>query len=211
MTVTNRFLRALLDVFFPRALYCAICGEEVQKAARCVCDTCRAKLPLHPPALKNIEHIDTLHAAFFYKDPIRSSIHRFKYDNRRYLARFFALEIAQLPLEGDVLVPVPLHKNREKMRGFSQTVELCCEISRITGKPWENCMKRIKDTQSQATLNAMQRRVNLEGAFVAGSAVKGRRIILVDDVSTTGATLRNCAAAAKAAGAKSVSALVVAR
>jgi ComF family protein len=108
----------------------------------------------------------------------------------------------------DLVVPVPLHRSRERARGFNQAREL----SRCLGCPMLDALVRTRKTASQADLTAAKRAANVAGAFAwRGGALDGLAIVLVDDVSTTGATLNACARALLAAGAREVRALTAAK
>jgi len=109
----------------------------------------------------------------------------------------------------DIVVPVPLHWRRRRQRGFNQAEAL----ARTLGMPWRNALRRTRRTPSQTELPAAQRHRNVREAFALRrrAAVSGRSILLVDDVATTGATLEACAEVLRAAGAREVRALTVAR
>jgi ComF family protein len=113
----------------------------------------------------------------------------------------------------DSLVPVPLHPSREKQRGFNQTEKLASALSSEIAVPVEMPLVRARKTSPQVRLDAEGRRGNVAGAFAlaSGARVEGRRLALVDDVITTGATLGACAQVLMAAGAAEVSVVTVAR
>jgi len=190
-----------------RLLNCALCGSPGM-GGRGLCPDCEQKMP-QKPETRRIPGIGRAEAAFVYEEPAAALVHRFKYQNGRYLAQLFALFMAGLddfPKEA-VLVPVPLHPKRQKLRGFSQTVELCKELSKLTDRRAECALlTRNRDTPPQTGLPFAQRRTNLAGAFTSGGAT-GLSVILVDDVITSGATLQECAKTLKSAGAAAVFAL----
>jgi ComF family protein len=148
-----------------------------------------------------------------YEGALRAIVHAMKYDRRPTIARHLAARMRDAGsevLEGaDILVPVPLHHSRERARGFNQARELARHI----GLPVAAALVRTRRTQSQADLPAARRHANVRGAFARqpGTAVSGLTIVLIDDVSTTGATLNACARALLDAGAESVRALTAAR
>jgi ComF family protein len=122
------------------------------------------------------------------------------------------LDISPLPV--DVLVPVPLHRRRLRERGYNQSALLARELGKLTALPVvSDCLVRIRSAAPQArAATAAERRSNVAGAFTCCDArLEGRRVLLIDDVATTGATLNACAGALKAAGTVSVWALVLAR
>jgi ComF family protein len=140
-------------------------------------------------------------------------VHALKYDSRRTLARPLGLRMREAGidvLDVDAVVPVPLHRSRERVRGFNQAREL----ARHLGPPIVDALSRIRKTASQADLPASKRHANVRGAFVIdrrAPAITGLTLTIVDDVSTTGATLNACASALVAAGAREVRALIAAR
>jgi ComF family protein len=155
-----------------------------------------------------------------YEAGLRTAIHELKYRGRRRVARRLAEALwgegpARHVFDGiDALVPVPLHPRRQRERGFNQAELLARELSRHSGLPTAaGTLVRRLDTPSQAGLPAVARRRNVSGAFAVRrrGVVSGRRLLLVDDVVTTGATALACARALRAAGAREVRLLCVAR
>jgi ComF family protein len=141
-----------------------------------------------------------------------------KYEGQRHLARPLSellLDcLAARPLAVDLLVPVPLDRGRGRERGYNQSALLAEPIGRALGLPLlAGALRRTRATRPQVGLSARERRANVRGAFACAdpSAVEGRRVLVVDDVMTTGATLEACADALTAAGAAVVYGLVVAR
>jgi len=162
-------------------------------------------------------HIDGIRSVALFEGTVREAIHRLKYDYVRELAvplgemlsRFWE----QTPLAGDVLVPVPLHARRLKERGYNQATLLAQRLGQATGIPVDDrALHRDRYTSSQTGLTAQQRRRNVDAAFSCrGTGIAGKRVVLIDDVCTTGATLEACGEAMRDAHAKSVWALTVAR
>lgn len=151
-----------------------------------------------------------------YEDVLRELIHLFKYGRVRSLARPLGERlVSALPWDQrfDVIVPVPLHWRRRLARGFNQANLLAGAVARRYGLPVSPALKRRRRTDSQAGLSNAKRRANVSGAFAVRrpEVVRGRRVLLVDDVMTTGATASACAAALKRAGAAYVAVLTLAR
>ncbi|RBP04183.1 ComF family protein [Roseiarcus fermentans] len=156
--------------------------------------------------------------ARFEDGPARKLVHRLKYSDRaeiaRPMARWMARAGADILAEADCLAPVPLHPLRLWRRRFNQAALLAREIARATGKPCDaGALRRVKATASQVGLSRAQRAENVQGAFRAadGAALKGRAIVLVDDVLTSGATANAASRALLRAGAARVDVLVFAR
>jgi ComF family protein len=151
-----------------------------------------------------------------YENALRELIHLFKYSRIRTLARpLGALLGRALPRDErfDLIVPVPLHWRRRWQRGFNQAELLAQEMARQTGRPCASLLRRVRSTAVQAGLSHSRRRRNVAAAFACRDAnrVRGRRILLIDDVMTTGSTGAACAAVLRRAGAVRVVLLSVAR
>ncbi len=149
-----------------------------------------------------------------YEGTLRELIHIFKYGGVKPLARPLGkLLSSALPLEEqfDAVVPVPLHWLRRWRRGFNQSELLAHAIARRSGIPVRRVLTRVKATRAQAGLSNTGRRENVAAAFRARGRVDGLRLLLVDDVMTTGSTATACARTLKRAGAKRVALLTVAR
>ncbi len=164
--------------------------------------------------LKERPAFSSTQALFAYGFPVDRLIQQLKYKEQLALAPLLGSLLAQnleneLP---DLWLPMPLHPNRIKERGFNQAVEIARELSAKTGIPMHaSWATRERDTPSQAGLKREARRKNMRGAFKCDHKVAGLHVGIVDDVMTTGSTLDALAAALKHAGAKEVSCLIVAR
>src|SRR5208283_1229382 len=156
--------------------------------------------------------------ARFEDGPARKLVHRLKYSDRAELARpigrWMARAGADILADADLLAPVPLHPLRLWRRRFNQAAMLARQVSRATGKPCDvGALVRVKATPSQVGLSRTQRAENVQGAFrvSAGAQVRGRKVVLIDDVLTSGATLNAAARVLLRAGANRVDVLVFAR
>ena len=229
---------AVLSVVFAPA--CAACDRPLDRpAGGPVCEHCWASvLPLTSPLcdacgdpLATWRTVDLVNARCArcrrqkraivrtraigaYDGTLRAIVHAFKYDGRRSLAaklgELMRIRGADAVQGADVAVPVPLHPTRRRERGFDQAADL----ARHVGLPVIHGLRRIRPTAVQAGLPAARRHGNVRGAF----ALRGQRgtldgctVLLIDDVSTTGATLEACARALTAAGVREVRALTAAR
>jgi ComF family protein len=151
-----------------------------------------------------------------YEGTLRQLIHLFKYKRMKPLAKELSAQLARaLPRDQrfDIVVPMPLHWRRHWQRGFNQSELLARATARRSGIRMVNAVRRTRATATQAGLSNAKRRENVAGAFRVKNRglVEGLRILLIDDVMTTGATASACALALKRAGAKSVSLLALAR
>ena len=159
-----------------------------------------------------------IRAAGAYEGALRLAVQRCKYRDERGLAEDLAGLVAALVARDlalgariDAVVPVPLHRDRVRARGYDQAALLAAGIARRTGLPLVAALHRIRRTRPQVELDRSDRARNVDGAFVAeAGSLRGLRVALVDDVATTGATLRSASRAARAAGARAVRAYVVA-
>jgi competence protein ComFC len=219
-----------LDFLFPQ--WCVGCGKE----GDFICASCRRSLPrIMPPVCPRCgkpqpsgilcpgcvswqADIDGIRSPFRFDGVIRQAIHQLKYRNLRALAAplagFLQDYLITNPIPGEVLVPVPLHQKRLRERGYNQSHLLARELGKLTNLPVvNNGLTRQKHTPAQArSLTVDDRRSNVADAFTCrDQRLKDKQVLLIDDVSTSGATLDACAAALKAAGATSVWGLVLAR
>ncbi|WCJ59117.1 ComF family protein [Fontisphaera persica] len=192
--------------------WCDVCGQTFAGSitGEFICGDCRET----PPAY------DYARSVMVFEGPVREAIHQWKYQQAFWLERRLAewLTAAAGPAlrAGDwhALVPVPLHPVKERERGFNQAARLAGPLSQATGLPLNTqVLKRVKHTVSQTRLSRAERAANLRGAFVAarGERLAGARLVLVDDVMTTGATLNAAATALRQAGAEAVCAWTLAR
>ena len=227
-------LRAALDLALPRL--CAVCREPVEGEG--LCPACWSKLSFitRPycerlgiafvydpgPGILSMEAIadppayQRARAAVRFDDMSRALVHALKYGDRRDLAPMMGRWLSQagreVLAEADVLVPVPRHWRRHWARRFNQSAA----VSKASGVPIAaRALKRVKFTAQQVGLSRAQRAANIQGAFRVppdGKAeVVGRRLVLVDDVLTSGATVEGCAKVLLRAGARNVDVLVFAR
>jgi ComF family protein len=209
----------LLGILFPDR--CAGCG----RTGSLLCETCRTRIRPYPgtgralalPADGSKLLLDQVAIAFVFDGALRAAIHRLKYDRVRRmvepLGELLAQHMRAHPLPADALVPVPLHPRRLAERGFNQSELLAQHLSLQRGVPLlASGLARSRDTAHQVGLHINERRKNVHEAFVWQQPARPpARVLLIDDVLTTGATLVACAHALRLAGAREVRALVLAR
>jgi ComF family protein len=206
---------------------CAACWSKLSFIARPFCERLGIPFAYDPgPGLLSMEAIadppayHRARAAVRYDDVARALVHAFKYGDRLDLGpmmgRWVATAGREILAEADALVPVPLHWRRLWTRRFNQSAALAEQVSRTSGVAvTHGALKRVKATAHQVGLSRPERAVNVQGAFRVPAEgkvdVSGRRLVLVDDVLTSGATVDACARALLRAGAASVDVLVFAR
>jgi competence protein ComFC len=195
-----------------RGAICIVCGRPIaaQGEPPHPCGACRTAAP----------HFSRHRSAGEYGGALRETLLLFKFRKYKPLAKPLAAFVAAaLPdgaeLWGDgVFVPVPLHRKRRRERGFNQAEALASALGRLTGRPVEKrALRRVADIPPQTTMGRAERMANVRGAFrvVRPERIRGRVVVLVDDVFTTGSTLGECARELWGAGAADVRALTVAR
>jgi len=210
---------ALLDLLFPEGVTCLCCGRAPSRDLEAgLCEACRMALDALrkrqdagglrecPPELAFV------HAAFPYEEPAKDLIRMLKYERVRSAALPLIDAMALLPSgEEVVIVPVPTTKKRLKKRGFNQSMLLAQGIGRRLGMEVLDALCRNGEQKAQATLSGKERLQNLEGCMRAKTRLDGKKVLLVDDVYTTGATAREAARALRQAGAVSVGVFAAAR
>lgn len=203
--------------------FCSLCGPTLPYAQH-ACRRCAAALPASAPTSaicgscqKNPPAFTRSYALFSYQSPIDKLIQRLKYNKKLYLSRtlgqIMAKTMAGLDLQRpDVLLPVPLHRQRLRQRGFNQALELARPVARELGIPLDPWLAiRHKATAPQASLSPKDRYRNVRGAFQVKKDVSGLKIAIIDDVMTTGHTANALAKTLKKAGAREISVWVFAR
>jgi len=229
-SVLQPLAHGALDLLFPPrcaackrfgSRFCASCLAQVEPLLPPVCHRCgrpRRSDDICPTCRQAPASLDGIRSASLFDEPLRSAIHHFKYLGARELAQPLSTLLMdcwqRYSLSADLLVPVALHKRRVRDRGYNQSELLARELGALCKRPVETgTLRRVRDTLPQVTVGARQRQENVAGAFRCSSgAVRGLRVVLVDDVCTSGATLEACATALRAEGqAASVRALTVAR
>lgn len=223
----KQLLEGLLNLFYPRC--CPLCHRILQDQRSLVCPDCAGRLsPIAEPRCRlcgrPVDSGEDLcsdcekgreftrgRGIFLYDDRMKRSILAFKYGGRREYGSFFAEAIAAFAGEDilrwrpDLIVPVPMHPRSCRQRGFNQAEDLARKAGARLGIPTAaGLVKKRKTGKAQKTLDAAARRRNLRDAFWVTAPVYGLRILIIDDVFTTGSTVEAVAAALKAAGARDI-------
>lgn len=188
-------------IYEPR---CKKCGQPVEKEDQEYCLDCE----------RHVHYYDRGFAVWEHQPKVAQAIYQFKYHNRRIYSRFFAREMVQSYESNinqwkiDLIIPIPISRKRRRKRGYNQATLLAKEISHLTHIPYDNkSMIRIKDTVAQKQLDVRARRRNLRNVFAwhgKEAQIKGKNILLIDDIYTTGSTIDEAARILKKAGAKNV-------
>ena len=224
-------LKKLHQTIFPNL--CPVCREASTDAVAEICDSCfEACLPLEQPqctlcaapydgflnccqdCLVQTPPWDAAVSSFHYTGAIRQGVHLFKYHQRTELLPFIVKVLATAQFDDvDVVCPVPMHWLKEFWRGYNQVDLLATTLAKTMGIPSKKLLKRRKWTRAQVRLNRKERLKNIVDVFRAVNKenIKGRSILLLDDVMTTGATLSACSQVLKTAGAKKIFILTLAR
>jgi ComF family protein len=238
-TPLRRLAGGVLDQLYPPACVycdaptaqadgvCASCWGKLRPITQPMCPV--LGLPFELPlgaqarsaaAIANPPPFDRARAAYVYSDVAGAIVARLKYGDRPELAKFcaraMATNCAELLEDDPILVPVPLHRGRQWRRRYNQSTEICRELHAITGLQVAPLLvRRVRKTRPQVGLSNQQRQSNVAGAFVVHpdglGMVKGRRVVLVDDVVTTGSTVNAVTHALKRAGIAHIDVISFAR
>ena len=226
----SRLYAGFLDLLYPRR--CPVCSEIVMPKGNLICPDCMEKLAfvrrpvckccgkeiISPEAeycfdcTRHPHSFDSGMALINYNDTASRSMARIKYNNRREYLEFYSEAMVRKMgkrsrfMDGDVLIPVPVHPSRRRERGFNQAEELARRLSGPLGIPVNtSILKRTRKTAPQKSLDSGGRLKNLEQAFTASVLPSGmKNIILVDDIYTTGSTIEACTRALRKAGAEHI-------
>lgn len=226
----RKSFQVFLDLLFPPVCagcekkgvnWCADCQSQIGVLTEPLCLKCGspAKKTVHqcPQCVDNAYSFVSLRSWVVFEGPTRSALHRLKYKRDWLLGDTFAFHLSdfvrQLDWQVEMVIPIPLGRKRRKKRGYNQVEVITAPLAVYLDLPHApRALTRAKETRTQVGLSAAERRENVKSVFQAKPAfVKGRSILLMDDVATTGATLSSAADALLSAGASQVYALTVAR
>lgn len=224
-----KYAWASLDLLFPPhcggcnspgSRWCTQCQKSVKKIPAVVCIQCgrpsdtQAKCSI---CEYNAPSYDELRSWAFYEGPVRKAIHKLKYRGDitlgELLARPLIKVVKNLSWCPDLIVPVPMGDKRQSIRGYNHAVLLSRPVALALGKLFApKSLRKIRETSTQVGLSFTDRLTNVNGSFQAvENYVQAKRVLVIDDVTTSGATIEACACALKEAGAERVFGLTVAR
>lgn len=217
----SRLSQSLLDWVFPTANACHLCQRALQGTENCLCSRCTAALMQCRLTEESRESLVLSQwlalSAFQYRDQARDLVRLLKYQGDfqagRILGESMALALVQSRLRVDILLPVPMHPVRLRQRGYNQAEQLARQVSQRTGiSVYTNGLYREGSLQTQVHRTREERLTALKDVFWANEAIVGeQRILLIDDVLTTGATAGACAKALTDSGARRVTVLTACR
>lgn len=211
-----RLFYYLMNLLFPPK--CILCGKLLKAQEQDLCRECRCESPEYPNRKENLQFLDSFTAVWYYEGSVRRSLLRYKFYNNRSFAkgygRLLAMKLLQTHPEGfDCLTWVPVSRLRKLRRGYDQVELLAKAVGRELGMEPVPLLRKIRHNRPQSGLgDAAQRRGNVLGVYreTNREAVSGKRILLLDDILTTGATAGECARVLLTAGAKEVHCAVIA-
>ena len=226
MSLKN-FLSDFCDLIFPRC--CEACDSSLVGNEATICTSCMISLPrihlnsLHRDVIRykfvNVPEVTFTHSFLLFtkKGKVQRLLHALKYkgnkDVGRLLGFMFGQEMkaaAMLP-DATLIISVPLHAKKKKLRGYNQSDLLAEGFSNATGIPWSaTVLERIKHTATQTGKSKIERRENVKGVFAVRECIDYKSVIIIDDVLTTGATLEECVQTLKSAGCESFTILTIA-
>lgn len=219
------------EMVFPENIYCISCGMPIKKGnPASLCEECGKKMLEGLPesctrcgrfvrnpgkgfcryCIDEAPSYDGGFAAVAYEDEARRVVHALKYSGRGFIAKNIAYiinETVKKAVEYDIIVPVPMHRTKLKLRGFCQTTLTAEYLSRFSGKPVsKGNLVRVRNTPAMSGLDEDRRKQNVKNAFgiMDEDEFRGKTILLIDDVLTTGSTADECALQLKSAGAEAV-------
>ena len=212
------FLSGILDILFPPR--CAFCRAFLKKEEKMICSSCLEQLPFTAGGgEKTGEFFSICFAPLYYEDTVRDSLLRFKFHGASGYSKAYGSLLSgciaqNLSGRYDLISWVPLSRGRLKERGYDQSMLLAMSAALELGGVAVSTLVKVKDVEKQSTVGSMEkRRANIADAYHAADAelISGKRILLIDDIVTTGATLSECARTLLEAGAAEVVCAAVAR
>ena len=218
MKIKDRILNLLYP---PKCMFChRLLDDNEQEEGKLLCCECKGSIKILSPneSRQSFPNIKECISSFYYEGYIKDALHRYKFKGRqfysKYLAEYMSAAFELWGIEIDLISWAPLSRKRLHKRGYDQAELLAEELSRREGIEKARLLRKTKNVKPQSITGAYdQRRENISGAYEAfdENKIKNRKILLIDDIVTTGSTLSECAGILMAAGAAQVYALTAAR
>lgn len=206
-------LSCVLDLFYPPK--CVFCRKLLASGEQGWCTACEKKIPYYDEKITG-DYFTFCVAPLAYRDDVRKAIHRFKFSGLDCYAETFAPLVAESlayhGVQADVLTWAPVSRARKRERGYDQAEQLCRALSKLLGIPARAMLVKTVDNKAQSSLDSLQRKANVLGVYgtINEEEFAGKRVLLVDDVITTGATLSECSRVLLTAGACDVTCAAIA-
>ncbi|TJX66244.1 ComF family protein [Soehngenia saccharolytica] len=204
----------MIDKFlFPTENVCSFCKDYDENLIYGLCEECRDRIEeLHAKVNLKTDFVDDLYVSIFYNRFAKDFIHQYKFNNKSYLFKTFSSymnkTLCKLEIfDYDLIIPVPIHRRKEAIRGYNQSYLLANEIAKYNKKPiYKDVLIKRKWTKEQNKLNLYERRLNLSSSFIVKreKIILDKKILLIDDIVTTGMTLELCSKELKENGADKI-------
>lgn len=200
-------------LLFPTKNICNFCKDYDENLKFGICKECRDRIEeLHTRVNVKINYIDDVYVSLFYNRFTKDFIHQYKFNDKSYLFKTFSSymlkTLQQLEIfDYDIVIPVPIHRRKEAIRGYNQSYLLANEIAKFNEKPiYKDVLIKRKWTREQNRLSLYERRTNLNSSFhiKKPEIILNKKILLIDDIVTTGMTLESCCKELKENGADKV-------
>lgn len=211
-----KLIQGLLNALFPPK--CILCGKLLEKEETDLCRACRTEAPAYPEGKRKLQFLDSFTAVWYYEGYVRRSLLRYKFRGVRSYApaygRLLAMKLLSEQPEGfDLIAWVPVSRIRKLRRGYDQVELLARAVGKELELPSAPLLKKIRNNRRQSRITgSAERRANVLGVYRVADpeSIRGKRILLLDDILTTGATAGECARVLLTAGAKEVHCAVIA-
>ncbi len=211
-----KLFQGILNLLYPPK--CPFCGRILEKGEEGLCSRCQRTLPWTTGTNGAVDFCDVCLSPLWYKNGVRDAVHRYKFNYGSMHSRLMGTLMAQCLQDRwsepiDVITWVPLSKKHRRKRGYDQAELLARRVGELTGIPVVSSLEKRRNTATQSHIEKeSERRANVLGAYGIkdGAELSGKRVVLVDDVVTSGATLSECASCLRMAGAAGVIALTLA-
>ena len=211
-----KLFHLILDLLFPPK--CVLCGKLLQKSELDLCHSCRSEISDHPKPKNPIQFLASRTVLWYYEGNVRKSLLRYKFSNRRSYAdsygRLLAMKLQREYPDGfDVLTWIPISAQRKRERGYDQVELLAAAVAAELGMEILPTLEKIRNNRPQSEISgSAERRANVLGVYRAidPEAIRGKRVLLLDDIITTGATASEAARVLLTAGASEITCAAVA-